>query len=119
MLSRANEPSRESIVPAYTAPSGDYVALSQEQFTAAGVLGQQLTDSTRRLQQNATDEEPMFTAEQMEEKTSVPASWFLEQARQEKIPHYKFIKYPRFRFSEIALYIVRRPAAHGFDERTA
>jgi hypothetical protein len=92
-------------------PSGEFLALSQEQFTAARVLGQQLTGTTPALQPKANDdEEAMFTAEQMEEKTGVPASWFLEQARQEKIPHFK---YPRFRLSEIALYAARRPVTNA------
>jgi hypothetical protein len=56
-------------------------------------------------QQRATrhqDEEPLLTAEQIEQQTGVPATWYAEAARRGDIPHYRIGKYPRFRLSEIA-----------------
>ena len=45
--------------------------------------------------------ERLYTAEGMEELTEVPATWFLEQARQGLIPHHRLGKYVRFRFDEV------------------
>jgi hypothetical protein len=50
---------------------------------------------------NEPREEPLPTAEQMEARTSIPATWFREQARQNAIPHSRFGKYLRFSFSEV------------------
>jgi hypothetical protein len=99
------------VAPLVLVPVGsDYLALTHDQFLAARALAQNLTHATAQPQPTTNDQEPMLTAEQMQDKTGVPASWFLEQARQGQIPHYKFVKYPRFRMSELALYAARRPA---------
>ena len=81
-------------------PTGDFLALSRVQFEEARRLGHQLASRGEAVQQTPA-EEPLLTAEQMEERTSIPASWFLEQARRHAIPHVRFGKYVRFSFSDV------------------
>ncbi len=42
-----------------------------------------------------------MTAEEMEERTKVPATWFLDQARQGNVPHHRLGKYVRFMPSDV------------------
>lgn len=81
-------------------PSGEFLALSLDQFEEARALGQRVVGPAAPPA-NDPPEEPLLTAEQMETRTSIPATWFLEQARRDAIPHFRFGKYPRFRFSEV------------------
>jgi hypothetical protein len=37
----------------------------------------------------------------MQARTSIPASWFLEQARKETVPHVRLGKYVRFRATDV------------------
>lgn len=92
-----------SVPPVVLIPlaGGDYLALTQAQFAEARALGKQLAGDA---QPAASEEraEPLSTAEQIEELTKIPASWFLEQARKGAVPHVRLGKYVRFRFSEVA-----------------
>lgn len=81
-------------------PSGEFLALSQDQFTEARALGQRVA-SPSPVAADEPQEEPLLTAEQMEARTSIPATWFLEQARKDALPHVRLGKYVRFRFSEV------------------
>jgi hypothetical protein len=81
-------------------PSGEFLALSQDQFEEARALGQRIT-GVAMVAANDGSVEPLLSAQDMAIRTSVPATWFLEQARLKKIPHLKLGKYPRFLFSEV------------------
>jgi len=48
-------------------------------------------------------------AEDAGKMTEVPASWFLEAARQERIPHVRMGKYVRFRMSDVLQALEVRP----------
>lgn len=76
----------------------EYLALDREAFDAALQRARELLPSTPSPSQDTTE---VLTAEEMERRTNVPASWFLEAARQEKIPCIRFGKYPRFVFSDV------------------
>jgi len=82
-------------------PTGDFLALSPEQFTEARTLGMQLAGPARQAANDQPQEAPLLSAEQMEARTSVPASWFLEQARKNAIPHVRLGKYVRFELSAV------------------
>jgi hypothetical protein len=80
--------------------SGEFLALSQDQFEEARALGRRIT-AAARVAANDEPDQRLLTAEEMEARTSIPATWFLEQARQNAIPHVRFGKYVRFNFSEV------------------
>jgi len=52
----------------------------------------------------------LLTAEEIARLTKVPASWWLEAARQSRVPHVRIGKYVRFRLSEAleALQVARK-----------
>lgn len=84
-------------------PFGDrFLGLTSEEFKAALERGRVLDGSTATpYGANADAPEYLCTAEEMEERTKVGASWFLEQARRGVLPHHKLGKYVRFRFDEV------------------
>ena len=59
-------------------PSGEFLALSQEQFKDARALGRRITSPAPVVTNDGPDH-MLLTAEQMEARTSIPATWFLEQ----------------------------------------
>lgn len=76
------------------------LALTREEFEQAMKRGRELmpnqTPSTP-----AHAEDRIVDAEGASVITDVPATWFMEQARQEAIPHMRFGKYVRFKLSEL------------------
>lgn len=82
--------------------NGRVIALSRQAFAEACALGDELApDASRTTATAPPDDEPLLTAEQIGERMNTPATWFLEQARKNAIPHTKLGKYVRFRFSEV------------------
>jgi hypothetical protein len=82
-------------------PDGRWLALTEEAFAqalAAGSAAMPVHQDRSTSVTNASDQ--LLTAEQMEERTSVPASWWLKAARERRVPHVLIGKYPRFRHSE-------------------
>jgi hypothetical protein len=78
------------------------LGLTREEFRAALERGGELDGTTATPSEaNGDAPERLRTAEEMEERTKVPASWFLEQARLGRVPHHKLGKYVRFRFDEV------------------
>ena len=47
-------------------------------------------------------EAEILDADQLEQRTGVPASWWMTQARERRIPFKKFGRYVRFDFAEVA-----------------
>lgn len=82
-------------------PAGDFLALSQTEFAEARALGDHIATPVQ-AQADRPRDEPLLTAEQMEARTSIPATWFLEQARKDAVPHVRLGKYVRFRFGDEA-----------------
>lgn len=85
--------------------STGFLALSQCDFEKAIFQGREL-----RLQpegdnnfstSNIQAPSQLVTASEMSNLTSIPESWFLEQARQGKVPHVRLGKYVRFNPSAV------------------
>lgn len=68
------------------------IVLNAEDFAKATAAGEQ-------LQKHGA--ERLLTGNEIAGLTSIPESWFLEQARLGTIPHRKFGKYVRFLYSEV------------------
>lgn len=82
-------------------PFGDrLLALTPETFRAALEAGTALTPSSRAA---ASAEPPtkLLSADELEERTGIPASWFATQARERRIPFHKLGRYVRFSFEEV------------------
>jgi hypothetical protein len=78
----------------------EILALTQEQLAEARQRGQELLP-VANLSLGGVHEDTVLDAEGMEGRTGIPASWYLEQARQGKIPHIRAGKYVRFRLGEV------------------
>ena len=79
-----------------------FLGLTCEEFKAALERGRELV-GTAATPPGANGDAPehLLTAEEMEELTEVPATWFFEQARLGRVPHHRLGKYVRFRFDEV------------------
>src|SRR5687767_9183464 len=79
-------------------PFGDrWIALTPEQLAAALAAGAEAVPDTRvQAEPGAPSGVPLLTAEQICARTGVEASWFLERARRDEIPHVRLGKYVRF-----------------------
>jgi hypothetical protein len=89
----------------------EYLALTPEQFEEARRRGRELMPTASQPVATAERDE-ILGADGMERCTGVPASWWLEQARRQAIPHLKAGKYVRFRFGEV-LEALRRDVRHA------
>lgn len=78
-----------------------WLVLSPEQFREALQRGQEFVGLVEKPGQATFAEDRVLDAEGMEAATGIPATWFLEQARQRRIPHIRAGKYVRFRLSEV------------------
>jgi hypothetical protein len=76
------------------------VALDREAFNAALARGDELSAAPQ--EPVALAEQRLYTAQEMEGLTGVPASWWEQAARDSRVRHYRFGKYPRFRLDETA-----------------
>ena len=76
-----------------------FLLLPVAEFRAALARGQSLAGAPDMASERA--QEPLLTAQELEDKTGIPATWFLDRARQDRLPHYKAGKYKRFKYSEI------------------
>lgn len=81
-------------------PLGDeLLALSLDQFAEALRKGRVLGGGAIPSEKPVADR--VLDAEGMEAETKIPASWFLGQARQGKIPHLRAGKYVRFQLAAV------------------
>lgn len=78
---------------------GVFLVLSQDQLQEAVKRGRELLPSVSVATVQQAD--TILDADGMKATTGIPASWFLEQARQDKIPHIRAGKYVRFRIGEV------------------
>jgi hypothetical protein len=81
--------------------NGAWLALTPDQLREALGQGQALMGASTTTATAAPAEDKVLDAEGMERETAIPASWYLEQARQGKIPHIRAGKYVRFRLNEV------------------
>ena len=77
-----------------------FLALTEDQFKEALARGQEIMGG-ELVNSKSEQTEKLVDAEGANKLTSIPASWFLEAARQGKIPHIKAGKYVRFRMEEV------------------
>ncbi len=79
---------------------GEFLALTHEQFEEARRRGRSLVPLAA-APAYVPQVDQLLDSEGMQTATGVPASWFLEQARQGNIPHIRAGKYVRFRLNEV------------------
>jgi hypothetical protein len=80
----------------------EFIALTAEALTEARAAGRALVGMPcASPAQPGSDSEPLLDAEGISARTGVPATWYLEKARRNEIPHFRFEKYVRFRLSEV------------------
>ena len=97
----------------------EYLALPQEQLQEALKRGRELVGKPAPGESVPLPDE-VLTAEQMSERTHIPASWYYEAARQGKIPCIKAGKYARFRFAEtLAALTVTRGTVTNLRRKSA
>lgn len=77
---------------------GEVLALDAEAFAQALERGRGVSPQRER---SGAAGERLLTAQELEAATSVPSSWWLESARQGRVPHRRIGRYPRFVMSEI------------------
>lgn len=81
-------------------PFGDeYLVLSRVQVTEALRRGRAF--GGRSTVNTVSTPDRVLDADGMEAETKIPGSWFLEQARQGKIPHIRAGKYVRFELATV------------------
>jgi hypothetical protein len=91
---------------------GRWLGLTSEQFAEAEQAGrEQRPAPTSTLPTPANDE--LLTAEQLERRTNVPASWWEHAAREGRVPHARIGRYVRFRFAEVAEHFSHDASAAG------
>ncbi len=79
---------------------GEFLLLSQEQFQEALAHGREFVPQTT-AQPGYRYDDMILDANGMAQATRIPASWFLEQARKNALPHLRAGKYVRFRLGEV------------------
>ena len=83
--------------------AGQPLALTDEEFEAARLRGLELMPTAPGNTGNSAGSaaaSEILDASGMESATGIPASWWLEAARQDTVPHLKLGKYVRFNLSE-------------------
>ena len=80
---------------------GRWLSLTSEQFAEAEQAAQAFRPAPASSHQTRAQDE-LLTAEQLEQRTHVPASWWQQAARERRIPYARIGRYVRFRFAEVA-----------------
>jgi hypothetical protein len=104
-LIRPNETEHTTVVIPFGA---EFLVLTREQFEAARELGRTLVPVASPCQETMPRDE-ILDAAGMERRTGIPDTWWLEQARQNAIPHIRFGKYVRFNLTETLAAVRREP----------
>jgi hypothetical protein len=90
------------------------IALTPDALRAARVKGRELVGETETTIAPPTTAAPLLVdASQLEERTGIPATWWMAQAREQRIPHQKIGRRVRFRLDEVMACeaVMRRKAA--------
>jgi hypothetical protein len=80
--------------------------MTREAFDAALVAGTELVPLRTDAGKVA---EELLSAEQLETRTSVPASWWEQAAREGRIPHRRIGRYVRFKFGDVERHFAEQP----------
>ena len=95
-----------------TAILGTAYFIQKIRYTVPGFSSSSARAASRTSVQapsSTSDTEKLLDAEEVGTVAGIPASWFLEVARQERIPHIRAGKYVRFRMSDITAALEVRP----------
>lgn len=85
--------------PVLIALGSEFLVLTLEQFQEALHQGRAVVPQASGPVVREPDE--ILDADGIAERTQIPASWFLEQARQRKLCHLRAGKYVRFRLTDV------------------
>ena len=114
---RASEPVHSLCTndPLYIVTLGTLtLALNEEEFRRALVRAEQIVGPPKMTTSaQAVWSEPWLDAAQIEERTGIPASWWLEAARRDDVPHIRAGKYVRFLLTEAAKALKQRGEGDG------
>ena len=77
-----------------------FLALTEAQFKEAMARGKEMVGEGR-TKSHSEKIDVILDAEGMREKTGIPSTWFLEAARQGRVPFIRAGKYVRFRMEEV------------------
>ena len=83
------------------------LALTLEQLVEAQRAARDLCPSPATVSTPAAPD-VLLTAEQLEQRTGVSATWWEQAARENRVPHVRIGRYARFEFADVAEYF-RRP----------
>jgi excisionase family DNA binding protein len=86
--------------------------MTPEVFAEALVAGAAAIPALGAQSAAGAEGERLLTAEQLEEQTNIPASWYEQAAREQRIPSVRIGRYVRFKFSEIGEHCKSALAAH-------
>ena len=93
-------------------PDGRWLGLTPQQFAEAEQSGREIGPAPPADAAPVSHDE-LLTAEQLEQRTNVPASWWEQAARERRVPHARIGRYVRFRFAEIAAHFSHNAEAAG------
>ena len=85
--------------------NGVLLVLTVEQFAEAEEAARNLVAPA--VATAAAPADDLLTAEQLEQRTSVPSSWWEQAAREGRVPHARIGRYVRFRFADVATHFSR------------
>lgn len=78
------------------------LALTPEALREAQARGRELLpDPAGAVQLAAQSRDVLLSPEELEERTGIPARWWLDQAREHRVPHRRIGKRVRFDFAEV------------------
>jgi hypothetical protein len=96
-------------------PDGSWIALEREAFDAALAAGAEaMRKRPGEGDAGVRSDAQWLTADEISQRTSIDASWFLARARLNEIPHIRAGKYVRFDINAVTPYL----ESHPRDTRT-
>ena len=98
-------------------PDGRWLAMTPETLATALAEGERLIPQPAKAAVASTTE--LLSADEMEQRTGTPASWFLTQARLDLIPHVRLGKYVRFDLAAVQAQATRSPDLRTMNTRGA
>jgi hypothetical protein len=90
-------------------PDGRWLGMSREDFMQAVLHGEEAMAAQKPPQSPIETTDCLLTADQLEARTSVPASWWETAARRGEVPHFRLGKYVRFRMADAVAAYQARP----------
>ncbi len=97
----------------------DVLVLTEAEFAQARARGREFADAGQGSRPSASEAGPaLLDAEALEEATGVPARWWMDMAREHRVPSRRIGKFVRFDLAEVlACDAVARRGVHGLAIR--